>query len=226
MVFRFFTLRFSFFPYLVSGGWYAQTGKSVFARTITIKISIMPSDRKSTDAKRVEEFLDLYSACQRSLYIYIVSLTGDPTDAHDVLQDTNLVLWEKFDQFERGTNFKAWAREIARYRVLRYRQIHANDAPIMDPGVIETLAQRIDETEPSEEERFAELLLGCVDRLCDADRELIRLRYQSGVQVKLLAAQLKRSANAVSQSLGRIRKLLRKCVEQEAERRERGEYNG
>lgn len=178
---------------------------------------------KNADARRIEEFMELYSSCQRSLYVYIVSLIGNPVDAHDVLQDANLVLWEKFDQFERGTNFNAWAREIARYRVLRYRQVHAGDTPIMDPGVLELLAQRLDETDPAKEEKFADMLVGCVERLCDADRELIQLRYHQSVQVKKLAERLNRSENAISQSLGRIRRSLRKCVEDGIKLREEGE---
>ncbi|NLF08832.1 MAG: sigma-70 family RNA polymerase sigma factor [Pirellulaceae bacterium] len=184
----------------------------------------MPDAEPIADARRVEEFMELYSSCQRSLYVYIVSLIGNPIDAHDVLQDANLVLWQKFDQFERGTNFKAWAREIARYRVLRYRQIHANDAPIMDPAVLDVLARRLDETDQGDADRLTGLLLGCVERLCEADRELIRLRYHYAVQVKELAERLNRSENAVSQSLGRIRRALRKCVEEEVKRSEEGEH--
>lgn len=167
--------------------------------------------------------MELYSSCQHSLYVYIVTLIGNPIDAHDVLQDTNLVLWQKFDQFERGTSFSAWAREVARYRVLRYRQIHANDTPILDPSVLDALAKRLDEVDRRQDELYAEQLLGCIDRLGDADRELIQLRYRSSVRVKALAEQLHRSENAVSQSLGRIRRLLRRCIEEGMERSEKGD---
>jgi len=170
--------------------------------------------------------LELFSSCQHSLYIYIVTLIGNPVDAHDVLQDTNLVLWQKFDRFERGTSFTAWAREVARYRVLRYRQIHANDAPILDPSVLDALARRLDDVDRRRDELYTEMLLGCIQQLGAADRELIRLRYLSGVRVKALAEQLQRSENAVSQSLGRIRRLLRKCVEEGVERTEKGDFAG
>ncbi len=184
----------------------------------------MADQRRFPDARRTEEFLELYSALQHSLYVYIVTLIGNPVDAHDVLQDTNLVLWQKFDQFERGTNFAAWAREIARYRVLRYRQIHANDAPILDPGVLDALAGRLGQVESRRDESYAEKLLGCIDQLGDADRELIQLRYRNSVRVKVLAERLHRSENAISQSLGRIRRLLRKCVEESPKRTEDGDF--
>ena len=44
-----------------------------------------------------------------------------PLDAEDVLQEANLVLWRKFDQYQEGTNFFAWACQIIRYEVLKYQ---------------------------------------------------------------------------------------------------------
>ncbi len=134
----------------------------------------MADNSRLPDPRRTEEFLELYSPCQHSLYVYIVTLIGNPTDAHNVLQDVNLVLWEKFDQFQPGTNFRAWAREVARYRVLRYRQMRANDAPMLDSRVLEAVAAQFDSTEPIQDELYTELLVGCVEQLSNADRELIR----------------------------------------------------
>ena len=93
----------------------------------------------SASPSHVEEFLELCTPHQRRLYTYIVLMVGDTTAAHDILQDTNLVLWQKFDQFQPGTNFFAFAKEVARYRVLRYRQIHARDAVLLEPETLELL---------------------------------------------------------------------------------------
>ena len=40
--------------------------------------------------------------------------------AEDLLQETVTIMWEKFDQFEEGTNFAAWAIAIARNKSLEY----------------------------------------------------------------------------------------------------------
>ena len=158
--------------------------------------------------------MELYSSCQRRLYVYIVTLIGNHFDAHDILQDTNLVLWQKFDQFERGTNFMAWAREVAPYRVLRYRQLHANDAPTLEPSVLDVLANRLDNSDERRDSLYGAALPDCIEKLSDGDRELIALRYASGTAIKVLAERLHRSANAISQSLGRIRRLLKTCMEE------------
>jgi RNA polymerase sigma-70 factor, ECF subfamily len=171
------------------------------------------SDEQSAERLRAEEFTKLYSPCERQLYVYIVTVIGNPLDAYDVLQDANLVLWQKFDQFERGTNFFAWAREVARYRSLQYRRLHAGSAPLIDQKAFDELTRRLDSFDDCADQLYSEALPDCIDQLSDGDRELIQLRYTEGVSVQLLAKRLNRSENAVSQSLGRIRRLLRKCVE-------------
>ncbi len=159
------------------------------------------------------EFLQLYSDCERGLYAYIVTLIGNPVDARDILQDTALTLWQKFGEYDRQRPFFAWAREFARYRTLRYRQIHANCMPALTPEALNAVAARMDSCEDARDLLLAEALPRCIEGLKDGDRELIQMRYAAGIAVKVLSEKLNRSANAVSQSLIRIRRLLRVCVE-------------
>jgi RNA polymerase sigma-70 factor (ECF subfamily) len=192
----------------------------------------MANDNQSSAAQqRADEFTALYAAHERGLFAYIVTVIGNPTDAYDVLQDTNLVLWQKFDQFKRGTNFFAWAREVARYRTLQHRRLHATDTPALGQHALDAITHRLDEIEDyraqpqseeqplSEGELLSEELPKCVAKLSAGDRELIELRYGEDVPVRVLAKKFNRTANAISQSLGRIRRLLRKCVEEAVRRR-------
>jgi RNA polymerase sigma-70 factor, ECF subfamily len=179
----------------------------------------MESDLQNADRGRAEEFLELYAACERKLYVYIVALIGNSLEAHDILQDTVLILWRKYDQFERGASFLAWARGVARYRVLRYRQMHANEACVLEPKALDAVAARLDRLDDPRQMLYAEALPGCIEQLGDRDRELLHVRYAGDISLRSLAAKLNRSENALSQSLGRIRRLLRKCVEETVRRR-------
>jgi RNA polymerase sigma-70 factor, ECF subfamily len=163
------------------------------------------------DMRRADEFMGLYVPCQRRLYTYIVMLVGNPMVAHDILQDTNLVLWQKFEQFQPGTNFFAWAREVARFRVLRYRQLQAPDILLVDPALLSSFEERT--TDEDSDRPYAEALAGCIGKLKEADADLLRRRYSGDFSVTLLARQLSRSQNAVSQALARIRRALRFCIE-------------
>jgi RNA polymerase sigma-70 factor, ECF subfamily len=178
---------------------------------------VVNDDLRALDQQRAEEFTHLYSSCQRRLYLYIAALIGNPWDAYDILQDTNLVLWQKFDHFQAGTSFIAWAREVARYRVLRYRQMHANDTPTFEPSVLDALAMRLNRRDDRHDSLYSDALPACIEKLSADDRELIRLRYTDRATIKMLADKLRRSVNAISLALGRIRRSLRKCIDAAAQ---------
>jgi RNA polymerase sigma-70 factor (ECF subfamily) len=180
----------------------------------------MQGESSQSRQQKEEEFLSLYTACEHRLYTYIVMLIGNPTDAFDILQDTALTLWNKYDQYDRSRPFFTWAHEFAHYRTLRYRQLHAGDAPTLEPKAIDALATRFATVDPSHHQICAEFLPQCVQALSDGDRELIRLRYFAGTAVNAIAESLSRSANAISQSLIRVRRILKKCVEDAARQRQ------
>ncbi len=161
---------------------------------------------------RVDEFVELFAAAQQKLYVYILSMIFDPTDAYDVLQDTNLALWQRFGDFESGTNFYAWASEVARYRVLRYRQHKWSRHQFREDSVLEDLAAQVaQQSEVDSAERLT-ALRECLAKLPAKDRDLVRGRYAPEGTLRALAKTLGRSENALSQALRRIRKQLADCV--------------
>lgn len=165
-------------------------------------------------ADRGEEFLRLFAQAQRRIHAYILALVYDTNTAADLLQEVNIVLWRKFDQYQAGTNFFAWAREIARFAVLRHRQINAGRIVMLDPQVLDELADRFADTmPPNDEDCRRQALDTCLQKLAEADRELILARYRPGASVKAIAERAERTVNSVSQSLSRIRRVLAECVE-------------
>lgn len=45
---------------------------------------------------------------------FAVSLTRDPTQAEDIVQDAVIKAWTNYDKFEKGTNLRAWLLTILR----------------------------------------------------------------------------------------------------------------
>lgn len=178
------------------------------------KSSSNPDER--VDPGRVGEFVELYSAHYPRLQFYLMALLPAAGDAADVLQETSLVLWKKFNTFEKGTNFYAWACKIARLQALKHRERQGRSAVVLDIGVLEKLAQEAEQHGPTHAVEPRELLgalSSCLERLSEADRTLIRKRYQPDSTVKRMAEEIGRSANSLSKSLGRIRRALLDCVE-------------
>ncbi|WP_417850385.1 sigma-70 family RNA polymerase sigma factor [Thalassoglobus sp.] len=159
-----------------------------------------------------DEFIQLFTQVQRQLYLFILSQVGRVEAAEEILQETNLVIWSKFTQFEPGSNFSAWSRQIAVYEVLKWRQKKSRDKLTFSDEFVQNIADSFD-YQPEEVERRQLALESCLDKLNQQDKELIEKRYQPGVSGKGLAKRLGRPPNSVYQSLGRIRKTLLECVQ-------------
>ncbi len=160
------------------------------------------------------DFIDQFVATQRRVYLFILAQLGDPDLAEEVLQNTNVVIWSKWKNFEPGTNYIAWVYRIASYEVMKFRQKNKRSRVFFDDDFIKTVAKSVEQiSENSEARRVA--LSKCIDKLKPADRALIQQRYEPGVNGKSLAEKLGRPVNSVYQSLGRIRRALLECVERE-----------
>jgi RNA polymerase sigma-70 factor (ECF subfamily) len=163
-------------------------------------------------APPTEEFVQLFTRNQRRLYLYILAQVPNTQDAEEVLQETNVVIWAKYHKFAPGTNFFAWAAQIATYEILKFRQRHQRDKLRFSDEFVETVAAEADARSDDDFEMRRRALEQCLQSLRPEDRELIRLRYQPGESGTSVAEELDRPVNSVYQSLGRIRKTLLECI--------------
>ncbi len=163
-----------------------------------------------------EEFVQLMTEHQGRLYAYVLSLLGDPDQANDVLQEANLVLWRNAAEFQLRSNFRAWAFRIAHFQVMAHRQRQLRDRLVFDDemlAVLDPAARVVDETYEERQER----LTACLERLPVAQRDLLRQRYADGLSLQAIADSVRRTANAVAQTLFRARRTLIDCVSRLAE---------
>ncbi|QDU75846.1 ECF RNA polymerase sigma factor SigL [Bremerella volcania] len=157
------------------------------------------------------EFIQLLTSSQCRIYAYILSLTFDPDQAEDVLQQTNALLWEKADQFQPDTNFIAWSFRIAYFQVLAHRKTLQRERLIFDDEALQRIAETSKDCDDTFEAR-QRLLRECLEKLTDRHREFIRRRYQLGATLEKIALDTGTSVNAVKQLLFRARNALYRCV--------------
>jgi RNA polymerase sigma-70 factor (ECF subfamily) len=165
-------------------------------------------------SSKVNEFMAKLAAHQRRLYQYIFALLPRHHDADDVMQNTLVVLWEKFGEFDPATSFYAWARRIAYLQAQNYRRQSTRMAAVLDETAFEQIAARIESYSDVLQAR-QDAMTRCAEKLGAADRLLLNLRYRPGATVKDIARQLGRPANSVCKSLGRIRRALWDCISAE-----------
>ena len=94
-----------------------------------------------TRTDKTEHFVQQLATHQNRLYGYVYSLLGDHSRAADVLQETNIVLWRKIDEFQTDKSFLPWAFAIARFQVLAHLRDHNRDRLLLDAELAELKAR-------------------------------------------------------------------------------------
>src|ERR1700752_1601939 len=136
-----------------------------------------PGQENDTDSRK--RLMMLMTRHQRQLFSYIFTLVPDRHDAEDLLQETSLVICEKFESFEPGTDFVAWACQIAWWRVRQSRQKFARSKVLFDQEIIDSIAETAASLHAELDDRH-EALSHCLAKLHARDRELVLTRYERG----------------------------------------------
>ena len=157
------------------------------------------------------QFVSHLTESQSRLYGYIFSLVGDHNRAADLVQETNLVLWQKKDEFRTGQPFIPWAFAIARFRVLAWLRDNSRDRLLLDSDLANTICTE-SERMAQDIELVQQALRPCIKQLTTSSQELIEYRYFRSMPIATIAESLSRSATAIKTALFRIRRQLTECV--------------
>ena len=159
------------------------------------------------------EYLQLVTRHQAAILGYIRSIApGAPVD--DILQETNVILWERAASFEPGTHFKAFAFRIAHLKTLEFLRASKRRAwLVFDSDLLEAIAQRQSEQEASNADAQA-ALSGCLGDLDSDERELLHRRYTLRQSVRDMAKADGKTEGSLQQLFFRLRNQLRACIEQ------------
>ncbi|MEZ5303933.1 MAG: sigma-70 family RNA polymerase sigma factor [Verrucomicrobiales bacterium] len=165
-----------------------------------------------TEDEAREEIVQNLLAMQPRLRGYIRTLVPSTADGEDVLQETNMVIWRKAEDFEPGTNFSAWACKIAYFQVLAFRQRMARSKLTFDGELLEQIAEEAEEVADEFSPR-REALRACLNALTDSQQRMLQLRYAHGGGIERIAEEFDRPLGSVRQALYRIRGRLAECIE-------------
>lgn len=150
---------------------------------------------------------------QADLWSFIISLIPGSPDVSDILQKTNLTIWTKQNDFQPGTDFRAWAFAIARFEVLTHlKKTKRSNWLIFSDELIDTIATEAPQSITPSPTRL-KLLETCMAKLQPNHLELLKHRYQSNQGLETYAAISKRSVSSLSVTLHRIRATLKKCIQ-------------
>jgi RNA polymerase sigma-70 factor, ECF subfamily len=163
----------------------------------------------SNDGASRDEFVQLLTAAQPRLFSYLAMVLGDVHDANNVLQEANVTLWTKADDFQPGTNFLAWAREVAYFKALAFVRDRKREKLILNQELVEQVVTRPERVE-TDQRRVP--LRHCMSELSPKQMNVLRLRYSDGESIAAIAAKENKSEAAVKMSLRRLRLALMECI--------------
>lgn len=166
----------------------------------------------SLDDPRHDLFLRLFAEHEAALHALLRAMLPCREDASEAMQETIIVLWQKFEEFDPTRDFRAWASGIARNKALAVLRDWKRDRHVFDEDLANRLADRAALHDLNSMAR-SEALEGCLHKLPQAQRELVLSAYTKGTRIDDLAARRGQTPMSLYKMLHRIRLALMACVE-------------
>jgi len=160
------------------------------------------------DRMRRDEFERVAMPHTESLLRTALRLTRDRSIAEDTVQETLLRAWRAFDQFERGTDCKAWLFRILLNISSKYRR-KLQAMPQM-LTVDENEAQKVIPLRATPTQFAAVEVMTAVDMLSNEHRTVLLLAVVEGFTCKEIARMCALPVGTVMSRLSRARAELRK----------------
>ncbi|MBN1396121.1 MAG: sigma-70 family RNA polymerase sigma factor [Pirellulales bacterium] len=160
----------------------------------------------------LEAFVDRVTSAQQGLFAYILSLVAHVDDAKDVLQETNLILWRKREEYRMDAPFWPWAKTIAHYQILAFIKRRGRDRLRFGDLLLARLAEDAAAFDGQSVDVEQTALDQCIEELAPPKRELIELRYSDDIGLAEISRKTGRSPGAIADALYRIRGQLADCI--------------
>ena len=170
------------------------------------------SDELEPDAG-TERFVELLGSHERELFSYVFALAGSWDDAQEIMQRVRIRLWQQFSTYDDSRPFGAWGRAVAYYLVLAHRKEKSRDRVFFSERVMELLDETFQQQPDQLRNDRRDALLSCLEGLRRDHRQLISRFYTREEGIAEVARQLGMQANALRQSVFRIRKSLWGCIQ-------------
>ena len=175
---------------------------------------MLPKSNQSgvTDPAAQQRFISLFLKSEREVFRYVSALVPNVADAEDIVQQTAVALWEKFDTYDPAQPFTPWACRFALNKARQWIERRQRWQTLLAEGLADELERRREELRPELEVRLKHLA-GCLGKLPDEQRMLVEGYYYRRDAIEKLAVVSGGTAGATYKKLQRIRQALQDCIE-------------
>lgn len=159
-------------------------------------------------------FIEALTRHQPVLEAFCHANLANREDAREVLQETNVKLWEKSAAWNPETSFLPWAFAVARFTILSHIRDKMRDRLVFDVDVVEALGFDAGEAASELPER-KEALGHCLEKLKPDQRDILQAHYINGRTLRDLAKSSQRTESAVKMVMLRLRQQLSECIQRQ-----------
>jgi len=181
---------------------------SGFAESVNEPAAMPDSPQITPDVR----FIEALTRHQPVLEAYCHANLARREDAWEVLQETNLKLWQKSADWNPDTEFIPWAFAVTRFTILSHFRDRSRDRLVFDPDVVESMATDTELYANQLPERQQALGI-CLAKLKSDQRGLLHAHYTEGRPLREIARDTRKSESAVKMTMLRLRQTLAECIQ-------------
>lgn len=159
-----------------------------------------------------QQFISLFLRSEKEVFRYVAALVPNLADAEDIVQQTAVALWQKFDAYDPALPFTPWACRFALNKTKQWLERRQRWQALLEKGLAEEILARREAIRPDLEAKLSHLE-ACVAALPAEKRALIEGYYYRRVAIEELAKSAGTSVAATYKMLQRIRQSLLLCIE-------------
>ena len=147
------------------------------------------------------------------LSAYAWSIVRDTHVVEDLIQEVIVKALANRAKIKNEGHLLAWSRTTLRNQAIDYLRKHRGRVVTLEDDTLELLHENMRSRESAGTSARKDALHQCVSKLPEKSRKVLNLRYQEGMKGAVVAERLNRTVDAVYQTLSRLHRQLRKCIE-------------
>ena len=159
-------------------------------------------------------YAGIVRAYQHQIWRVAVFALQSREETEDLVQQAFVIAYRDLDRYQRGRDFGAWLRGIARNLVREHIRRRVREGRNYRSYHVHLAALGTEDASRDEREASLRKALGeCRDELSDQARTAIELRYERALDFAAIADAIGRTVAGARQLLQRTRLQLRNCIQ-------------
>ena len=167
-----------------------------------------PNDNNSS---RTEHFLRLMMSSHGRIYSFILTMVPNWTDADDLMQETIMVMWRKYDNYKPGTSFVSWGLQIAKYEIINSYKKKDKRKALFREEVEKAIMEHAESINNEVDARLRALNF-CFEKLDKFSQKLIKMHYEQDMSIKKLAVTYGKTVQSIYKNLNKVYDILLRCI--------------